>query len=168
MCLEVGLLSGQGRPVQRKGKGAALLPDDGCDECITSSSQPTPSPHRCSQVEELGAQLAAAAEWQAEVAGMREGLEEMQAAVAESEAARQAAQVELGGALQQREGELMQATARLAAAEAQLAALQGCAGGGALAGFAPGLRPAGELLAAFTISQAQLSAALAEAAALLA
>lgn len=120
------------------------------------------------QVEALSCQLSAAAEWQREVHSMQGELASMQAAVADSEAARQQAESELGCLLQQREAELMEATARLAAAEAQLAALQGAsaAGGGGLGGVQ--WRPAAEVLAEFAVSHAQVTAALAEAATLLA
>lgn len=115
-------------------------------------------------MEELTYQLAAAAAWQHEVHGMQAQLAGMEAAVADSEAARQQAQADLGALLQQREAELMAATARLAAAEAQLAALQG-AELGMGGGFQ--LRPAAEVLAAFTVTHAQIAAGLAEAAAVL-
>jgi hypothetical protein len=66
----------------------------------------------------------------------------------------------------------MEATARLAAAEAQLAALAGYGvaagseGSSDLGGTQP-LRPTAELLAQFAVTNAQLTAALGEAAALL-
>lgn len=126
------------------------------------------------QLEEAGGQLAAAAAWQAEVRAVQEQLAAMQSAVAESEAARQQQEEETAELLRQRDGELVEATARLAAAEAQLVALAGYSGAG-LAGDCSGgqggtqhLRPTAQLLAEFAVTNAQLVAALGEAAALLA
>jgi hypothetical protein len=117
-------------------------------------------------VAELAGQLAAAAAWQEEVAAVRRQLDGMAAAVADSEAERAQREAELAAQLAERERQLLAASASLAAAEAQLDALAG--GGRGRGCAAAGLRPAGELLAALGISQAQLAAALGEAAALLA
>jgi hypothetical protein len=122
-----------------------------------------------SQVAQLKGQLSAAAAWQDEVRAMRCQLAGMEAAVADSEAARQGQEQDLTATLQQREQELLATSARLAATEAQLGALNGGCQLMAREAYGHGQpRPAVELLAAFALSQAQLTAALTEAAALLA
>ena len=115
-----------------------------------------------SEVAQLRSQ---AATWQQEAGDARLQLAGMQQAAAAAESAHQQHAARLGGQVQRREAELADVSARLARAQAQLAVLQSGSGGEPLL---LQLCPTAELLARCAVSHTQLTAALSDAAYLLA